>query len=44
MEEVAEGRYGLNEMAEVGSILRGGRKLLWEEDWSLKEKIMEKEV
>lgn len=43
MEEVAEGRCGLNEMAKVGSILRGGRKLLWEEDWDLKEKKMGKE-
>lgn len=37
MEEVAESRYRLNEMAKVGSIVRGGRKLLWEEDWGLEE-------
>lgn len=37
MEEVAESRYRLNEMAKAGSIVRGGRKLLWEENWGLEE-------
>lgn len=35
---MAQGRYRLDEMAKVGSILRGDRKLLWEEDWGLEEK------